>query len=38
MTSEMPYNSMASGASQLATSNPLLSEKVAAGVRLWQKG
>lgn len=37
MTNEMPYNSMASGASQLATSNPLLREKVAAGVRLWQK-
>ncbi|MBG3078659.1 potassium-transporting ATPase subunit KdpC [Proteus mirabilis] len=37
MTTEMPYNSMASGASQLATSNPLLLNEVVKRVQTWQK-
>lgn len=37
MTSEMPYNSMASGASQLASSNPLLLNEVTKRVQMWQK-
>lgn len=37
VTSEMPYNSMASGASQLASSNPLLLNEVTKRVQMWQK-
>lgn len=37
MTAEMPYNSMASGASQLASSNPLLLNEVTQRVQTWQK-
>lgn len=37
MTAEMPYNSMASGASQLATSNPLLLNALTQRVQTWQK-
>ncbi|MBG3128481.1 potassium-transporting ATPase subunit KdpC [Proteus mirabilis] len=37
MTSEKPYNGMASGASQLASSNPLLLNEVTKRVQTWQK-
>ncbi|NBM56602.1 potassium-transporting ATPase subunit KdpC [Proteus sp. G2669] len=37
MTTERPYNSMASGASQLAVSNPLLLNEVVKRVQIWQK-
>ena len=37
MTAETPYNSMASGASQLAPSNPVLLNTVAQRVQVWQK-
>ncbi|MBG5948449.1 potassium-transporting ATPase subunit KdpC [Proteus terrae] len=37
MTSEMPYNSMASSASQLATSNPLLLNEITKRIQTWKK-
>ncbi|OAT46512.1 potassium-transporting ATPase subunit KdpC [Proteus hauseri] len=37
MTAELPYNSMASGASQFAPSNPLLLNAVTQRVQIWQK-
>lgn len=33
----MPYNSMASGASQLATSNPLLLNEITQRIQIWKK-
>ncbi|SUC17848.1 potassium-transporting ATPase subunit C [Proteus vulgaris] len=37
MTSEMRYNSLASGASQLAPSNPLLLNEITKRIQTWQK-